>query len=113
LVEGLYRAEIVRYIEEEKEYKVEVKKLEDISDDSHEEEALMRQLVTQFGQYIKVSRKITKETLDTVSDIDEPSRLAFMIASHLPIKVKDKQDVLEIDDVKERMQQLLTILTNE
>src|SRR5699024_9343980 len=113
LVEGLHRGEIVRYIEKENEYKVEINKLDDISDDSHEEEALMRQLVSQFGQYIKVSRKITKETLATVSDIDEPGRLAFMIASHLPIKVKEKQKVLEIDDVKERMQHLLTILTNE
>ena len=113
LVEGLHRGEIVRYIEQENEYKVEINKLDDISDDSHEEEALMRQLVSQFGQYIKVSRKITKETLATVSDIDEPGRLAFMIASHLPIKVKEKQKVLEIDDVKERMQHLLTILTNE
>ncbi len=113
LVEGLYRGEIIRYVEEEKEFKVEINKLEDISDNSHEEEALMRQLVSQFGQYIKVSRKITKETLATVSDIDEPSRLAFMIASHLPIKVKEKQDLLEIDHVKNRMQHLLTIITNE
>lgn len=113
LVEGLHRAEIIRYVEEDDEYKVEINKLEDISEDSHEEEALMRQLVSQFGQYIKVSRKITKETLATVSDIDEPSRLAFMIASHLPIKVKEKQDLLEIDNVKDRMQHLLTIITNE
>lgn len=113
LVEGLYRAEIIRYTEEEKEYKVEIKKLEDVSGDLHEEEALMRQLVHQFGQYIKVSRKITKETLATVQDIEEPSRLAFIIASHLPIKIKDKQELLEIDNVKDRMQHLLTIITNE
>lgn len=114
LVEGLHRAEVIRYIEEDnEEYKVAINKLEDISEDSHEEEALMRQLVSQFGQYIKGSRKITKETLATVSDIDEPSRLTFMIASHLPIKVKEKQELLEIDNVKERMQHLLTIITNE
>lgn len=113
LVEGLYRAEIVRYIEEEKEFRVEIQKLEDIHEDSHEEEALMRQLITQFGQYIKVSRKITKETLATVSDIDEPSRLTFMIASHIPIKIKEKQELLEINNVKKRMQHLLTIITNE
>src|SRR5690625_3957606 len=113
LVEGLHRAEIIRYTEEEKEYKVEISELEDISEDSHEEEALMRQLVSQFGQYIKVSRKITKETLATVSDIDEPSRLTYIISSHLPIKVKEKQEILEIDNVKDRMQYLLTIISNE
>src|SRR5690625_5040322 len=113
LVEGLHRAEIIRYTEEEKEYKVEIKKLEDVHEDTHEEEALMRQLVTQFGQYIKVSRKITKETLATVSDIDEPSRLTFIISSHIPIKIKEKQEILEINNVKKRMQHLLTIITNE
>lgn len=113
LVEGLHRAEIVRYIEEEKEYTVEVKLLEDISGDPNEEEALMRQLVQQFAQYIKISRKLTKETLATVQDIDEPNRLTYMISSHLPIKVKDKQEILEFDHVIERMQHLLTIIANE
>src|SRR5699024_8965252 len=54
-----------------------------------------------------------KETLATVADIDEPSRLTFMITSHLPIKIKGKQKLLEIDDLKKRMQYLLTIITNE
>src|SRR5690625_1603793 len=113
LVEGLERAEIIRYVEEEKEYIVEIKKLEDIHGDEHEEEALMRQLISQFGQYIKVSRKVTKETLATVQDIEEPSRLTFMISSHLPIKIKDKQELLEFDHVIKRMQHLLKIITNE
>ena len=114
LVEGLYRAEIVRYVEEEEnEYNVEVKLLEDVHGDPNEEEALMRQLVHQFGQYIKISRKVTKETLATVQDVEEPSRLTYMICSHLPIKVKDKQELLEIDQVNERMQHLLKIIANE
>lgn len=113
LVEGLDRAEIIEYVDEDKEYQVTYRKLAEISGDAHEEEALMRQLVNQFEQYIKVSRKITKETLATVADVDEPSRLSFMIASHLPIKVKEKQAILEIDHIKDRMQYLLTILTNE
>lgn len=113
LVEGLYRAEIVRYIDEEKEFNVEVKPLEDIHGDPNEEEALMRQIIHQFEQYIKVSRKVTKETLATVQDVEEPSRLTYMVCSHLPIKVKDKQELLEIDDVNERMQHLLKIIANE
>ena len=71
--------------------------MEDVHGDPNEEEALMRQLVHQFGQYIKISRKVTKETLATVQDVEEPSRLTYMICSHLPIKVKDKQELLEID----------------
>src|SRR5699024_3296942 len=72
LVEGLERAEIVKYIDEE--FVVELDRLEDIHEDKHEEEALMRQLMRQFEKYIKLSRKISKETLATVSDIDESIR---------------------------------------
>ncbi len=113
LVEGLQRAEIIEYVDKDKEYQVTYRELKEISGDAYEEEALMRQLVNQFEQYIKVSRKITKETSATVADIDDPSRLSFMIASHLPIKVKEKQAILEIDNIKDRMQYLLTILSNE
>ena len=113
LVEGLERAEIIEYVDKDKEYQVTYRELTEISGDAYEEEALMRQLVNQFEQYIKVSRKITKETSATVADIDDPSRLSFMIASHLPIKVKEKQAILEIDNIKDRMQYLLTILSNE
>jgi len=113
LVEGIERAEIIEYVDKDKEYEVTYRELTEVSGDSHEEEALMRQLVNQFEQYIKVSRKIAKETSATIADIDEPSRLSFMIASHLPIKIKEKQAILEIDDIKDRMQYLLTILSNE
>lgn len=113
LVEGQERAEIVNFVEQEKEYIVEVAILEDVSDNRHEEEALMRQLVAQFEDYIKISRKITKESLATVLDIDDPSRLTYMISSNVPLKIKDKQAILEIDHVADRMKKLLTILANE
>lgn len=113
LVEGLHRAEIVRFINDEEEQRVEIKELDDQYGDSYEEEALTRQLLHQFGEYIKVSRKITKETLATVTDIDDPGRLAYIITSHLPIKIKDKQALLEIDDVIERMKHLLMLISNE
>lgn len=113
LVEGLYRAEIVRFIHGGQDQRVEIKKCVDVYGDKFEEEALMRQLLQQFGQYIKVSRKVTKETLATVADIEDASRFTFMITSHLPIRVKDKQDLLEIDNVKERMSHLLTLISNE
>src|SRR5699024_8998903 len=100
LIEGLYRAEILEFADEDTKYVVDIRKLENIHGDHHEEEAMMRQLLNQFEQYVKVSKKLTKETLATVADVDEPSRLTFMIGSHLPIKIKDKQKLLEIDDMK-------------
>src|SRR5699024_4619964 len=58
-------------------------------------------------------RKITQETFRTVSDIEEPGRLADIIASHLTLKVKEKQGLLEIFDVKKRLQHLINLISNE
>ncbi len=113
LVEGLYRGEIVRFVDQTDEYAVEINKLEDIHGKSNEEEALMRSLLAQFEQYTKVSRKITKETFATVSDIDEPGRLADITASHLSLKLKDKQDLLEMENVKDRLNHLIELISNE
>lgn len=113
LVEGLQRAELVRCIEMENELVAEVEPLTDISENRHEEEALMRQLVSQLEQYIKLSRKVTKETLATVIDIENPSRLTYMISSHVPLKIKDKQSLLEINNLSNRMRHLLNLLANE
>lgn len=113
LVEGKYRAEITEFIDDEKSSEVKIRKVTDIHGDHYEEEALMRQLLMQFEKYINLSKKLSHETLETVSDIEEPGHLAFMITSHLPIKLKDKQKVLETDDIKQRLQSLLTIITNE
>src|SRR5699024_5378932 len=84
LVEGLERAVIVKFVSEKDEFVVELNTLTDIYEDEYEEEALMRELVRQFEAYVKLSRKTSKEILDTVQDIDEPSRITYMITSHLP-----------------------------
>ncbi|WP_188453488.1 endopeptidase La [Virgibacillus oceani] len=113
LVEGLYRGEILHFIDEKEEFNVEIEKLADINGETNEEDALMRSLLTQFEQYSKVSRKITQETFATVQDIEEPGRLADIIASHLSLKIKDKQEILEIVNVKSRMQHLIKLISNE
>src|SRR5699024_545233 len=113
LVEGQYRAKVAEFTNEKDIYEVKLEELQDIAGDPSEEEALMRQVLDHFEEYIKLSKKITKEILATVMDVDEPSQLTFMISSHLPIKLKKKQRLMEIDDVKERMQYLLKIIANE
>ncbi|SET69647.1 ATP-dependent proteinase. Serine peptidase. MEROPS family S16 [Oceanobacillus limi] len=113
LVEGLYRGEIVRFVEEEEEFVVEINELEEISGDENEQEALMRSLLSQFENYIKISKKITKETLATVSDIDEPGRMADIITSHLSLKIKDKQELLEIVHIQKRLKHLIKLISNE
>ena len=76
-------------------------------------DALMRTVLNQFEHYINLSKKVTPETFAAVSDIDEPGRLADVITSHLSLKIKDKQEILETIDVRERLEKLLDILNNE
>src|SRR5690625_2577861 len=113
LVEGMHRGEVVRYVEDKDEFIVEVKELEEIHGEIAEEEALSRSLLKYFGQYIKVSRKISQETLATVSDIEEPGRLADIVTSHLSLKLKDKQSLLEITNIKQRLEHLLRLIADE
>ncbi|PFE03766.1 endopeptidase La [Bacillus cereus] len=113
LVEGLHRAEIVEFIEEEDVVKVSIQTVTEEEEGTLEEKALMRTLLEHFEQYIKVSKKISNETFATVADVEEPGRLADLISSHLPIKTKQKQDILEIISVKERLHTLISIIQDE
>ncbi|ALC51057.1 endopeptidase La [Bacillus thuringiensis] len=113
LVEGLHRAEVIEFIEEENVVQVSIKTVTEEVEDDLEEKALMRTLLEHFEQYIKVSKKVSNETFATVADVEEPGRLADLIASHLPIKTKQKQEILEIVSVKERLHTLISIIQDE
>lgn len=113
LVEGVVRAKIVKYLDNEDFYEVEVEEMPEAQTHEPEVDALMRSVLRQFESYISLSKKITPETLAAVSDIEEPGRLADVICSHLPLKLKDKQMILETIDVRERLETLLTLLNNE
>jgi ATP-dependent Lon protease len=73
----------------------------------------MRSLLEQFDEYIKLSKKISNEVFATVADIDEPGRLADLISSHLPLKTKEKQEILAITNIKERLQTLIALIQDE
>ncbi|MBE0338950.1 endopeptidase La [Paenibacillus sp. 23TSA30-6] len=113
LVEGLERAEIIQYMDNEEYYEVLAKELHEAENVHPETDALMRTVLTQFEHYINLSKKVTPETLAAVSDIEEPGRLADVITSHLTLKIKEKQDILETIDVAQRLEKLLDILNNE
>ncbi|MGG1664160.1 endopeptidase La [Brevibacillus sp. NRS-1366] len=113
LVEGLQRAKIEEYLQQEDYFIVSITYLQEEKADENEVEALMRSLLSHFEQYIKLSKKVSPETLTSVTDIEEPGRLADVIASHLPLKMKDKQEILETTNIQERLEILLTILNNE
>ncbi|MFP7471748.1 endopeptidase La [Niallia taxi] len=113
LVEGLKRAELVELSEEDGYYAASLKVMEENTSKDVEDEALMRTMLQYFEQYIKISKKISSETYATVSDMEEPGRMADIIASHLPIKLKEKQQILETLDNKERMNHVIDIIHNE
>ncbi|WP_017726696.1 endopeptidase La [Halalkalibacterium ligniniphilum] len=114
LVEGLKRAKIERYTENDSFIEVEMSVLsEEDEEESAETKALMRNVLQMFEQYIKLSKKVSAETLASVSDIVDPGRLADVIASHLPLKVAEKQGLLEMTSVQERLLHIVEILNNE
>lgn len=113
LVEGLMRAEINSFLDEEDYYVVNVNTYEDSPEKDVEDEAFMRTMLEYFEQYIKMSKKISAETYSSVADIEEPGRMADIIASHLPLKLKEKQEILQTINVKERVNRLIEIIHNE
>ncbi|MFE8703413.1 endopeptidase La [Cytobacillus sp. FJAT-54145] len=113
LVEGLKRAKITSFFDEQDHYVVSVKTFEDPETKDVEDQALMRTMLEYFEQYIKMSKKISAETYSSVSDIEQPGRMADIIASHLPLKLQEKQEILETIDVKDRITRVIEIIHNE
>ncbi|MEW6173459.1 MAG: endopeptidase La [Bacillota bacterium] len=113
LVEGLNRAKIMRYIAEQPYFTVEIEQFTEVHTKNSHVEALMRSLVNQFEQYVKISKRISPDTVVSVVNIEEPGRLADIIASHLTLKIEDKQELLEAVDVATRLEKLCAILTRE
>jgi ATP-dependent Lon protease len=113
LVEGVRRARITRFTEIESYFEVEAENLERQEDESKEVEALARTVVSQFEQYIKLNKKIAPEVLVSVNQIDVPSKLADTVASHLGLKISDKQELLEISTTAERLERVFNHMESE
>ncbi len=113
LVEGLNRAKIVSFAQHDEVYVVNIESYSEEYEADAEDKAFMRTLLEYFDQYIKLSKKVSAETFSSVADIEEPGRLADLVTSHLPIKVSEKQLILETLDVKERLHEVITYIQNE
>ncbi len=113
LVEGSERALIDRFNVGD-HFSAEISPL--IEDDRHDEreiDVLVRSIIAQFEQYVKLNKKVPPEILTSLSGIDEPGRLADTVAAHMALKLSEKQRVLEIQDVKSRLEQILGIIEGE
>ena len=113
LVEGLHRAEIIKYTDSDNFYQVEVKEFDEPEIRTLEIEALTRTAIAHFEQWVKLSKKIPPETLVSVVVVEEPGRLTDLIASHLSLKIEDKQALLDAVNVKARLEKLCEILGRE
>ena len=113
LVEGTRRATIARYTENENYFEAEIEPVEESIGAEDEIEALARSVVSQFESYVKLNKKISPEVLGTASQIEDYSKLADTIASHLAIKIAEKQQILEVTSVSERLERVFTLMESE
>ncbi|MDD1782428.1 endopeptidase La [Enterovibrio sp. ZSDZ35] len=112
LVEGLQRADIKKFREDDF-FTAEAEYLVTPEMDEREQEVLVRTAISQFEGFIKLNKKIPPEVLTSLNGIDEAARLADTIAAHMPLKLHDKQQVLEIIDIAERLEFLMTMMESE
>lgn len=113
LVEGLSRYKVIKYLQTEPFLRVLAAPAETNEDSNSELEALIRTTLVQFEQYIKNSKKVPPEVLSSVTSIEDAGRLADVIASHLNLKVEDKQIILESVSPKTRLEKLCALLMKE
>ncbi len=106
LVEGTTRARITSFGTNPDFFEAEATLIDDSEEEDQELEALSRSVVAQFEQYIKLNKKIPPEVLVSINQIEHPSKLADTIASHLALKISEKQELLETDSVTERLERV-------
>jgi len=113
LVEGLHRARVRRLLSADDYFLARVEVLPDASEVGSEIEALVRSVAGAFGEYVHLNRRISDEVLLTVNNISEPAAFCHTVASHLQVKVGVKQEILELETVRERLNHLSQILHAE
>lgn len=113
LVEGVGRAKALSYSASDNFYQAEAEALDEEPGKKVEVEALARSVVSEFENYVKLNKKISPEIVAAVSQIDEPPKLADTVASHLAVKIADRQAVLEVMNVAHRLEKVLSLMESE
>jgi len=113
LVEGAKRVFTQNVLIENGYLKAETRETPHSQIEEREAEVLVRSLLSQFEQYVKLSKKVASEILTSVSNIEEPGRLSDTISAHLALKIQDKQKILEIVDIRERIDHLMALMEGE
>ena len=113
LVEGLHRVKVLEFVETQECFAAKTEMIESPAGDDSQTQALMRTVFTQFDQYVKLNKKIPPEILTSLATIDDAGRLADTITAHLTLKLEEKQRILEMFSVSERLEHLLSLLESE
>jgi ATP-dependent Lon protease len=113
LVEGVSRARVSKFTARKEYFEAVADIIEDSDDDPVEIEALARSVVTDFENYVKLNKKVSPEVVSSVTQIDEYSKLADTIASHLAVKISEKQDILGIFSVRDRLEHVIGMMESE
>ncbi|CUA82713.1 ATP-dependent proteinase. Serine peptidase. MEROPS family S16 [Gulbenkiania indica] len=113
LVEGRHRALVDRIEENEESFLASIRQVEKDEEDSTEAEAMRRALLAQFENYVKLNKKLPPEILSSLSGIESAGRMADTVAAHVPLKIEQKQEILEMFEPKARLEHLLSQLESE
>ncbi len=114
LVEGIQRSKVLHYKETESYFSAVVTEIYDVLKlTEQEQDVLQRTVINSFDQYVKLNNKIPPEVLNSLSGIDDPSRLADTMAAHMTLKVNEKQAILETADIEKRLEDLMTLMEGE
>ncbi|MBT0724757.1 endopeptidase La [Rosenbergiella sp. S61] len=113
LVEGVQRATLTSLDDSQEYFTAQIEYIESPEIDDSEQEVLIRAAVSQFEGYIKLNKKIPPEVLTSLNNLEDAARLADTIAAHMPLKLADKQSVLEMSDVNERLEYLMAMMESE
>ncbi|HEY3776951.1 MAG TPA: endopeptidase La [Rhizomicrobium sp.] len=113
LVEGKARARAVSFAPRTDFFQAQIERLADNGGDAKETEALVRTVKTNFENYIKLNKKVPAETLASLAQIEDPAKLSDMVASHLSVKIADRQQLLETLNTVERLERVLALIESE
>ena len=113
LVEGGSRARLDEFVDNPEFFEARASVIEETLAERAELEALARSVVTQFEQYVKLNKKVPPEVLVSVNQIEDPAKLADTLASHLSVKISEKQELLEMHDVGSRLERVYGLMENE
>lgn len=113
LVEGMERGRVIHFVQHEPFFSADIETIHTVLEEDQELQALLRSLLSEFDQYVKISNRFSTEVIVSLTGIENPVRLVDTMAAHMPLKIEQKQKILETEDFKQRILELMQMLESE